>query len=120
MDTSVYQDMKLPLKYKARKWLLLSSALTALFALSLTLYAVTVTASAQVVICVVAMHTGLYVVGQWITLEYRVVESHIRLYSIESVALNAANNHGEDLSGWVQQLPYLTALLGVLSFLMLL
>jgi hypothetical protein len=119
MDMSAYQDMKLPIKHKARKWLILSSVLTALSALLLTLYAATVSATTPVVICVMAIHAGLYVVAQWIMLEYRVVQSHIRLYSIEAVSLNAAVSSSEDFSGLVQQLPYMTMLLAILSFMML-
>lgn len=114
MEMSAYQDLQVPSKLKRLKWLAAGSACLGMVALFLTLYAMSMASGYYALLCIMAMHAGIYVAALWVRQECKAVETHVQLYSLDSRGTAATER-----TGLVYQLPLLCLSLAFLSFLML-
>ena len=116
---STYQDLQLPLKHKALRWLSVASRFLCGLALLLPVYALGVDSSlhdSKVGFYIMGIHVGIFVVAQWISLECRAVVTHIELYSWQQGHAGRDDGYPDV----VYMIPWITGLLACLSLLILL
>lgn len=91
------------------------AVLLLLSGLALPIYAASIESSQQVLLYIMSIHLGIYIIAQWITFEFKAIDTEISLYTFEQHSNQVDDYYHKVVFG----LPLVSALTALLSFLIL-